>query len=103
MMMDDGQMGTTTKVTWMGKTNRSVSDVIAGDQEHRQGNLANGIKAFVDGQAGAVDAKQIMAEFPQEKQGTIYANLKRLRERGLIHQPAYGIYQSMKHAPKNEQ
>jgi hypothetical protein len=102
MLMDDGQMGTTTKIQWLGDSKRSVGEVINNEQENRQGYLAQAIKAFIDSQPGAVQTKSVLDAFPDQKQNTITANLKRLGQRNLIHSPAWGYWQSMKYAPADQ-
>lgn len=103
MLMDDGQEGTTTKVTWLGDSKRTVGEVINAEQTGvRQGALAQAIKAFVDAQPGAITTREIEAAFGDEKPGTVRTNLNRLRQRGMVHQPAFGVWQSMKFAPVEE-
>lgn len=102
-LMDDGEVGTTTKITWLGDSKRNVGDIVNSEQTGaRQGGLAMGIKAFLDAQTGAVSTKEIEQAFSDEKPNTIRQNLNRLRGRGLVHQPAFGIWQSMKFAPAKE-
>lgn len=103
MMMDDGQMGTTTKVQWLGDSKRSVGEIVNNEQTGaRQGALAQALKAFIDAQPGAVQTKEIEQAFSDEKPNTIRQNLARLRSRGMIHQPVFGYWQSMKYAPAQE-
>lgn len=100
--LDDGEMGTTTKVGWLGNSKQSVGQIINRDQGQPQGSLANDIKAFIDAQAGAVGSKTILDAFPNEKPGTVYANLKRLKQRGLIDSPAWGVYQAISLSRQNQ-
>ena len=103
MMMDDGQEGTTTKVQWLGTSKRNVGDIINAEQTGaRQGALAQAIKAYIETQPGAVKTSDIEQAFSDEKPGTIRMNLSRLRGRGLVHQPSFGIWQAMKYAPAKE-
>lgn len=96
--LDDGEMGTTTKIGWLGNSKQNVGQIINREQGPSQGQLANEIKVFIDAQIGAVSSKDVLNAFPNEKQGTIYANLKRLRARNLIDSPSWGVYQSMRFA-----
>lgn len=100
MLMDDGQEGVTTKVTWMGQSKRSVGEIINTEQAGgQQGVLAQAIKAYLDSQAGAVTTKEIQQAFSDSKPTTVSMTLNRLRGRGMVDQPAFGLWQSMKHAP----
>jgi hypothetical protein len=103
MLTDDGLESTTTKVQWLGDSKRSVGEIVNAEQTGaRQGALAQALKAFIEAQQGAVTTKVIEAAFSDEKPGTIRMNLTRLRQRGMIHQPTFGVYQSMKYAPAAE-
>lgn len=103
MMMDDGQEGTTTKVQWLGTSKRNVGEIINAEQMGaRQGALAQAIKAFIESQPGAVMTRAIEEAFNDEKPNTVRANLTRLRQRGMIHQPVFGAWQAMKYAPSKE-
>jgi hypothetical protein len=102
-LMDDGEVGTTTKITWLGDSKRNVGDIVNQEQNGtRQGALAMAIKAFLDAQPGAVSTKDIMDAFNDQRQGTVQMNLKRLSQRGLIHSPVHGHWQSMKYAPADQ-
>jgi len=99
MTMDDGQEGTTTKIQWLGDSKRSVGEIINSEQNGaRQGALGQAIKAWLDASPGAVTTKQVEDAFSDEKPGTIRVNLNRLRQRSLVDQPSFGVWQSMKYA-----
>jgi hypothetical protein len=98
--LDDGQMGTTTRIDWLGGSKQNVGQIINREQSSGQGALSNDIKNYLDSLTGAVGSKEILAAFPDEKQSTVYSVLKRLKQRGLIDSPAWGVYQSVRFAPK---
>ena len=104
MLMDDGQEGTTTKITWMGNSKRSVGEIVNNEQNAvaRQGYLAQSIKGYIDAQPGAVPTKDIEQAFGDEKPATVRVTLTRLRQRGMVHSPAFGYWQAMKYAPEEQ-
>ena len=98
-LTDEGTLTDVAKVVWEGESSVTVGDLINHEQERsKQGGLANELTEYLRSFEGrAVAATDIVAHFAagDVKAATVRQNLKRLVNRGVIEQPAYGQYQAV--------
>lgn len=96
---DDGSIVSIPKIQFLGRSQRSLNDVMNGGEDRRIGFLSQAIREFIDAQTGAVTARAVLEEFSDQTTVNVRMTLSRLVKSGKIDSPDRGIYQPMRLRP----
>lgn len=98
-LTDEGSLTEVARVVWEGDSATSVGDLVNHETERsKQGGLANDLLEFLRSFEGrALSADELVKHFAVDgtKPNTVRQNLKRMVQRGVIEQPAFGQYQAI--------
>lgn len=85
---------TSSRVVWGDVDNRSATDVLTEAQQttRPKGNLRSALLEWIGKQVSAVSLGEVRKEFPDEKENTITATLRRMERAGDIASPSRGMY-----------